>query len=75
MNSNTNHIINPVSENTLVIGMDIAKHKHLVCAIDDRGRVLQKSFPIVQSRVGFETFYERLLALKAGNKNRTSLLV
>ena len=47
MNFNTNEKINQVSENTLVIGIDIAKHKHYACAIDDRGRVLQKSFPIV----------------------------
>lgn len=65
MNSNTNHKINQVSENTLVIGTDIAKHKHFACAIDDRGRVLQKSFPIAQSRIGFEGFYERLLTVKS----------
>lgn len=65
MNFNTNEKINQVSENTLVIGIDIAKHKHYACAIDDRGRVLQKSFPIMQSRIGFENFYERLMALKA----------
>ena len=65
MNFNTNEKINQVSENTLVIGIDIAKHKHYACAIDDRGRVLQKSFPIVQSRIGFENLYERLMALKA----------
>lgn len=67
MNSNTNHKINQVTENTLVIGIDIAKHKHFACAIDDRGRVLQKSFPIVQSHLGFEGFYERLLALKTAH--------
>jgi len=65
MNFNTNEKINQVSENTLVIGIDIAKHKHYACAIDDRGRVLQKSFPIAQSRIGFENLYERLMALKA----------
>src|SRR5690606_14445261 len=48
-----------------VIGIDIAKRKHFACAIDDRGRVLQKSFPIVQSHTGFEAFNERLLSLKA----------
>ena len=67
MNSNTNHKINQVTENTLVIGIDIARHKHFACAIDDRGRVLQKSFPIVQSHLGFEGFYERLLALKTAH--------
>lgn len=74
MNSNTNEKINQVSENTLVIGIDIAKHKHFACAIDDRGRVLQKSFPILQSRVGFEDFYERLLTLKAAHEKQEILV-
>lgn len=74
MNFNTNEKINQVSENTLVIGIDIAKHKHFACAIDDRGRVLQKSFPIVQSHVGFEAFYERLLALKATHEKQEILI-
>ena len=74
MNFNTNEKINQVSENTLVIGIDIAKHKHFACAIDDRGRVLQKSFPIVQSHVGFEGFYERLLALKTAHGKEEILI-
>ena len=64
MNSNTNQKINQVTENTLVIGIDIAKHKHYACAIDERGRVLQKSFPFSQSRSGFDAFYEKLLAIR-----------
>lgn len=74
MNFNTNEKINQVSENTLVIGIDIAKHKHFACAVDDRGRVLQKSFPIVQSRAGFDSFYERLLALKATHEKQEILV-
>ncbi len=74
MNFNTNEKINQVSENTLVIGIDIAKHKHFACAIDDRGRVLQKSFPIVQSHLGFEGFYERLMALRETH-NKQEILV
>ncbi|MBM7701115.1 hypothetical protein JOD25_003481, partial [Kurthia huakuii] len=31
MNFNTNEKINQVSENTLVIGIDIAKRKHYAC--------------------------------------------
>lgn len=65
MNSNTNQKINQVTEDTLVIGIDIAKHKHYACAIDERGRVLQKSFPFTQSRNGFDAFYEKLLALRS----------
>lgn len=74
MHSNTNQKINQVTENTLVIGIDIAKHKHFACAIDDRGRVLQKSFPIVQSRLGFEGFYERLLDLKVAHEKQDILV-
>ncbi|WP_341299573.1 IS110 family transposase [Lysinibacillus sp. FSL H8-0500] len=74
MHSNTNQKINQVSEQTLVIGIDIAKHKHFACAIDDRGRVLQQSFPIAQSRIGFEGFYERLLALKAAHGKQEILV-
>ena len=74
MNFNTNEKINQVSENTLVIGIDIAKHKHFACAVDSRGRVLQKSFPILQSRIGFEAFYERLLALKQAHGKQEILV-
>lgn len=74
MNSNTNEKINQVSENTLVIGIDIAKHKHFACAMDDPGRVLQKSFPILQSRIVFEAFYERLPALKAAHEKQKILV-
>lgn len=64
MNSNTNQKINQVTEKTLVVGVDIAKFKHYACAIDERGRVLQKSFPFMQSATGFDTFYEQILALR-----------
>ncbi|MFJ7734688.1 IS110 family transposase [Lysinibacillus sp. NPDC097231] len=65
MHSNMNYKINQVTENTLVIGIDIAKRKHYACAIDERGRVLHKSFPFSQSREGFDAFYEKVLTLRA----------
>ena len=64
MNFNTNEKINQVTEKTLVIGIDIAKKKHFACAVDERGRVLQKSFPFTQTSDGFEWLYERLIALR-----------
>ena len=64
MNFNTNEKINQVTEKTLVIGIDIAKKKHFACAVDERGRVLQKSFPFTQSFDGFEWLYERLIVLR-----------
>lgn len=74
MHSNTNQKINQVTENTLVIGIDIAKHKYFACAIDDRGRGLQKSFPIVQSHLGLEGFYERRLDLKVAHEKQDILV-
>ena len=53
--------INQVTQATLVIGMDIAKRIHYASLTDVRGRVLQKAFPVSQSREGFERFYQRIL--------------
>lgn len=61
MNFKQNHKINQVTEQTLVIGMDIAKRLHYACMVDERGLLLKKSFPVPQSRQGFEAFYERIL--------------
>lgn len=61
MNFKQNDKINQVTEKTLVVGMDIAKRTHFACFTDDRGRVLQKSFPVSQSHDGFEQFYQRIL--------------
>ncbi|WP_404467913.1 IS110 family transposase [Sutcliffiella horikoshii] len=64
MNRNMNHKINQVSENTLVIGIDIAKNKHYACAIDDRGRVLQKSFAFMNTGPDFDYLYSTVLTLQ-----------
>ncbi|MGG3843234.1 IS110 family transposase [Anoxybacillus sp. FSL W8-1294] len=57
MNCTRNLKIEQVTEQTLVIGMDIAKHKHYAAMVDERGRELKKPFPVLQSRIGFEQFY------------------
>ncbi|MFE7065206.1 IS110 family transposase [Sutcliffiella sp. NPDC057660] len=64
MNRNMNHKINQVSENTLVIGIDIAKNKHYACAIDDRGRVLHKSFAFMNTRQAFDYLYSTIVSLQ-----------
>lgn len=61
MNFTQNNKINQVTNQTLVIGMDIAKRTHYACMIDERGLLLKKSFPISQSSQGFEIFYQRIL--------------
>lgn len=69
-----NKKINQVTEKTLVVGIDIAKRTHFACFVDERGRVLQKSFSVPQSRDGFEVFYQRILtAMK--DYGKTEVLV
>ncbi|HHY74363.1 MAG TPA: IS110 family transposase [Bacillus bacterium] len=69
MDFKQNQKINQVTEKTLVVGIDIAKRTHYVCFVDDRGRVLQKSFSVSQSHDGFEHFYHRILtAMKENGK-------
>ena len=73
MDFKQNHKINQVTEKTLVVGIDIAKRTHFACFVDDRGRVLQKSFSVSQSRDGFELFYQRVLtAMKEYEKQKLS---
>jgi transposase len=74
MHSNRNHRINQITETTLVIGVDIAKHTHYACAVDDRGRELSKSIKVPQSRKGYETFYAMLLTLM-NRHNKTNVYV
>ncbi|WP_096199813.1 IS110 family transposase [Bacillus sp. FJAT-45350] len=74
MDFKQNQKINQVTEETLVVGIDIAKRTHFSCFVDDRGRILQKSFSITQSHQGFESFYDRILkALREHGK--TEVLV
>ena len=69
MNFKWNEKINQVTENTLVVGMDIAKRTHYACFVDERGRVLEKAFPVHQSKEGFEVLYEKILqAMKEAKK-------
>jgi transposase len=74
MDFKQNQKINQVTENTLVIGIDIAKRTHYACFVDDRGRVLQKSFSVSQLENGFELFYQRILAAMKENA-KTEVIV
>lgn len=58
-----NNKINQVDENTLVIGIDIAKKLHYACAMDERGRVLKKSFGFTQDLNGFDKLLMQIQAL------------
>lgn len=74
MDFKQNQKINQVTEKTLVVGIDIAKRTHYACFVDDRGRVIQKSFSVSQSGDGFEHFYQRVLAAMKENE-KTEVIV
>ncbi|MBM7676850.1 hypothetical protein JOD18_001889, partial [Gracilibacillus alcaliphilus] len=42
MDFTQNERLAQITEETIIIGIDIAKHKHVARAIDDRGRDLSK---------------------------------
>lgn len=64
LNHNRNEKLDQVQRDTLVIGIDIAKFKHFACAFDDRGRELEKPFPVLQSIEGFHQFLEKVETFK-----------
>jgi transposase len=47
----------------LFCGIDVAKYKHAVLVVDDRGQVVQSAFSIDNSRAGFEQLAAALTAL------------
>lgn len=60
LNNNRNNKINQMTEDTLVIGIDIAKNTHYACALDDRGRELQRPIGFHQSLDGFKNFHKQV---------------
>ncbi|MFC9543013.1 IS110 family transposase [Lysinibacillus sp. NPDC056959] len=65
MHTKMNYKINQVTDNTLVVGIDIAKRVHYAC----RGRVMEKAFAVHQSIEGFESLYEKIrLTMKETQK-------
>ncbi len=63
---------NQVTEKTLVVGMDIAKHVHYACFVDERGRVIEKAFAVHQSKEGFESLYEKIRQTMLETQKRKS---
>lgn len=55
MDFTQNERIAQINENTLIIGVDVAKKKHVARAIDDRGRDLAKRLVFINSHQGFFT--------------------
>ena len=64
MNYSQNEKLNQVTENTLVIGIDIAHETQWARAFDWRGVELGKVFRFANSKEGFEAFYKWVEKLK-----------
>jgi transposase len=47
----------------LFCGIDVAKHKHAVLVVDDKGQIIQSAFSIDNNRAGFEQLAAALTAL------------
>ena len=56
MNSNQNERINQITSSTLIVGVDIAKFKHVARAQDYRGVEFGKPITFENNREGFELF-------------------
>ncbi len=74
MNHNRNNKINQMTEDTLVIGIDIAKKTHYACALDDRGRELQRPIGFHQSLEGFRDFHQKVKGWLQGHKKDRVLI-
>ncbi len=56
MHSTQNERINQITSSTLIVGVDIAKFKHVARAQDNRGVEFGKSITFENNREGFELF-------------------
>ncbi|WP_096187582.1 IS110 family RNA-guided transposase [Evansella halocellulosilytica] len=74
MNRIRNEKINQVNEDTLVIGIDIAKKNHYACAVDLRGRELARVWRVHQSKDGFIHFEKTVKDLMETHQ-KTNVLI
>ncbi|MDW4526906.1 IS110 family transposase [Rossellomorea marisflavi] len=74
MDFTQNERLNQINEQTLIIGIDIAKHKHVARAIDDRGIDLSKRLVFPNSLEGFQLLLEWARQLSA-DTSRPNLML
>ncbi|QWC23821.1 IS110 family transposase [Bacillus haikouensis] len=74
MDFTQNERLKQINEQTLIIGIDIAKHKHVARAIDDRGIDLSKRLIFPNSKEGFKLLLEWAKELSA-QTSRLNLLI
>ena len=71
MDFTQNERLNQINEKTLIVGVDVAKHKHVARAIDERGRDLSKRFVFTNTLQGFNDLLQWIegLARKTDHPN------
>ncbi len=74
MDFTQNERLAQITEETIIIGIDIAKHKHVARAIDDRGRDLVKRLVFANNLTGFKQLLDWANDLLEEN-NRHSLIL
>jgi len=74
MNYNQNRKISQITSTTLIIGVDIAKHKHVARAQDFRGIELGKALTFVNEEHGFESL-EQWFRLLLKNNNMSDVII
>ncbi|SEA63116.1 Transposase [Thalassobacillus cyri] len=74
MDFTQNERLSQISGQTLIVGVDIAKKKHVARAIDDRGIDLAKRLVFNNSLEGFQALYRWAIAL-AGKTNRSHIMI
>lgn len=74
MDFTQNERLKQINEQTLIIGIDIAKHKHVARAIDDRGSDLSKRLVFPNSLEGFKLLLEWAKQLSA-QTSRPNLMI
>jgi transposase len=68
MNYNQNHKISQITSETLIVGVDIAKHNHVARAQDFRGLELGKTCFFENTKAGFHSFLDWINQLVKGCK-------
>ncbi|MBS4203646.1 IS110 family transposase [Lederbergia citrea] len=68
MNYNQNHKISQITSETLIVGVDIAKHNHVARAQDFRGLELGKTCFFENTKAGFHSFLDWINQLVKGFK-------
>lgn len=74
MDFTQNNRLAQVNNQTLIVGVDVAKKKHVARAIDDRGKDLAKRLVFANSLKGFNQLLNWIQVLKA-KTNRTQVMI